>query len=104
MLDNSITKPGVLLFKDGNIYVDGWELKTPGMCREHAIFACLHVAQELMKAAAADIASPGGAQNCIGDMPLDTPIDWLSDETQRFLRMARGLGEGKPDEPFPLLP
>jgi hypothetical protein len=101
MLDNSVTKPGVLLFKDGKIWIDGWEIEKPGMCREHVIFACLYVAQELMKAASADIASPG-YDGTVGDMPHDTPIEWLSESTQKFVRMARGIEE--PEQPFDLLP
>lgn len=84
MLDNQVTQAGTLLFKGGIIYIDGWELKDPGMCREHAIFACLYVAQELMKAASLDIASPGGAPNSVADLPHDTPREWLSRSTLQF--------------------
>lgn len=85
MLDNQVTRAGVLLYKGGEIYIDGWELKEPGMCREHVIFACLYVAQELYKAAMANIAEPGGATNTCADMPSETPREWLSEETQAFL-------------------
>lgn len=84
MLDNSVSRTGTLLYKGGQIYIDGWELKDGGMCREHVIFACLHVARELMKAASETIAAPGGGKNTCADMPSDTPRDWLCPETQAF--------------------
>lgn len=71
MLSNKVTKPGTLLFHDGRIYAEGWELKEPGMCREHVIFACLYVAQVLMKAADENIAEPGGAKNLSADLPFE---------------------------------
>lgn len=87
MLDNSVTRAGTLLYKGGQIYIDGWELKHGGMCREHVIFACLYVAQELIKAASATIAKPGGGENTCADMPSDTPRDWLCDDSREFLEM-----------------
>jgi hypothetical protein len=93
MLDNSVSRVGTLLFKGGQIYIDGWELTDGGMCREHVIFACLYVAQELMKAASATIAAPGGGKNTCADMPADTPRDWLCPETQAFYAMFGGDGD-----------
>lgn len=90
MLDNSVRCAGTLLYKGGKIYIDGWELKDGGMCREHVIFACLYVAQELMKAATETIAAPGGGENTCADMPADTPRDWLCRDTRKFLSMFNG--------------
>lgn len=87
MLDNSVSRAGTLLFKGGQIYIDGWKLKDGGMCREHVIFACLYVARELMKAASETIAAPGGGKNTCADMPSDTPRDWLCKDTREFLEM-----------------
>lgn len=69
MLNNRVLWPGTLLFHEGKIYVEGVRLREPGMCREHVIFACLHVAQELMRAAQENIAEPGGAKNACADLP-----------------------------------
>jgi hypothetical protein len=69
MLDNKVTRPGTLLFHNGQIYVEGFELQEPGMCREHVIFACLYVARELMEAAQKRIA--GERCNTCADLPLD---------------------------------
>lgn len=93
MLDNTVTRAGTLLFKGGRIYIDGWELKEPGMCREHVIFACMYVAQELYKAAMANIREPGGAKNTCADMPRETPRDWLCEETREFLEEFDGTPE-----------
>jgi hypothetical protein len=92
MLNNQVTRAGTLLYKGGIIYVDGWELKDPAMCREHVIFACMFVAQELYKAAMANIREPGGAKNTCADMPLETPPEWLCADTQEFYAMS---GKGK---------
>lgn len=98
MLDNTVTRAGTLLYKGGVIYIDGWELKEAGMCREHVIFACLYVAQELYKAAMADIREPGGAPNTCADMPRDTPRDWLCSETQAFDAMFDEPEDVPPEE------
>lgn len=93
MLDNSVTHPGTLLFKGGKIYIDGWRLKEPGMCREHVIFACLYVARQQMEAASKTIAKPGGGENTCADMPSDTPRDWLCKESREFLKMFDKPGD-----------
>lgn len=91
MLDNKVTTPGTLLILNGKIYIDGWELEKPGMCREHAIFACMHSAGLLLKAATEDIAAPGGAANSYADMPNETPREWLCKDAQAFLDMCDEL-------------
>jgi hypothetical protein len=86
VLDNKVTKVGTLLFLDGKIYIDGWELADPGMCREHVIFACLYVAAELQNAALVDIhGAPDRDSNTVADMPRETPREWLCESTREFL-------------------
>jgi hypothetical protein len=73
MLDNKVTKPGALLFHNGKVYVEGWELEKPGMCREHVIFACLYVAAELMKSAHAGIEGAEDRNTC-ADLPTEVAV------------------------------
>jgi hypothetical protein len=87
MLNNQVTRAGTLLYKGGIIYIDGWELKEPAMCREHVIFACMYVAKQLYEAAMENIREPGGASNTVADMPRETPREWLCDSTREFLEM-----------------
>jgi hypothetical protein len=94
MLDNKVTKAGTLLFLNGTIYVDGWELAEPGMCREHVIFACLHVAAELQKAAMAGIEGRKD-RNTVADMPNETPREWLCESTREFLEAFDSNAQGK---------
>lgn len=90
MLDQKVTKPGTLVFKDGTAYVDGWDLSEPGMCREHAIMACLYVAAWLQRAAIDDIAVAGGSDEfrVVADLPADAPPEWYCDSTRAFLGHA----------------
>lgn len=98
MLDNKVRRAGTLLFKGGRIYVDGWELAEDGMCREHVIFACLYVAQELHRAALANIAEGGGAKNTCADMPPETPREWLCPSSEAFHAMLDGSAPDTSDD------
>ncbi len=85
MLDRYITREGTLLLKGGKVYVDGWEANGLVMCRELVALACLYAAEQLLKHASALIQKPGGDQLTCADMPSDTPVEWLCEETRRFI-------------------
>ena len=91
MLNKSVTRAGTLLFKGGITYIDGWEIASSegegSMCREVAALACLYVARELQDRAIALIAKPGGDNRTVGDMPAETPREWLCEYTRNFLAM-----------------
>lgn len=85
MLDKSVSRAGTLLFKGGTVYMDGWEIGGGGMCREVAALACLYVARALQEEAMALIAKPGGSGRTVSDMPDETPVEWLCENTRAFL-------------------
>lgn len=89
MLDKSVIREGVLLYKGGTVYHDGWQIASPdekgGMCREVSALACLYVAKQLQEIGLALIGRPGGLGRSCADMPGETPVEWLCDETRAFL-------------------
>lgn len=94
MLDKSVTRAGTLLFKGGIVYTDGWEIAGGGMCREVAALACLYVASRLQEEAMALIAKPGGSGRTVSDMPDETPVEWLCEDTRAFLENFRRGRQG----------
>lgn len=85
MLDKSVIREGVLLYKGGEVFIDGWEIGDDVMCREVVALACLYTARVLMERGLALIQKPGGDGLTCSDMPSETPVAWLCDETRRFL-------------------
>lgn len=97
MLDKSVSREGTLLMKGGIVYLDGWEIAGGGMCREVAALACLYTARRLMEHGMALIAKPGGDGRTVSDMPDDTPVEWLCDETREFIESFRkGYAQQQP--------
>lgn len=87
MLDKYVTREGTMLIKGGIVYIDGWEIAGGGMCREVAALACLYVAKQLQERGLALIAKPGGDNRTVGDMPPETPREWLCEDTRKFIEM-----------------
>lgn len=88
MLDKHVAREGLMIVKDGDVYLDGWEIAGGGMCREVAAFACLYMAQKLQAHGLALLAKPGGDGRTAIGWPDGTPTDWLSQDTREFLGLV----------------
>lgn len=93
MLDKFVTRQGTMLIMGGKIYMDGWKIEGGGMCREVAALACLYMAKQLQEAGLALIQKPGGNRATVSDMPHETPVEWLCEDTRKFLELFKS-GEG----------
>lgn len=84
MLDNPISREGVMVIQGGIVHIDGFRMQDGGMCREVAAAACLYMARRLLEIGLATIASHED-QRCVIGLPDGTPADWWCNESRMFM-------------------